>query len=228
MLRPMLAESCIDIVIPTMWIPDGVPERIALYASHPLISKVVVIDNDQFAVSRKTAEHFPPNVEILVQSSNIFVNQAWNIGVQCCSAPFVCIANDDIVIDPRLFHQILSLDWIGMPIDLIGLAALEPTKKTVLTRFNLNRSLPLGSQCGGFGSCMFLRRECYRAIPPQLKVYFGDDYLVHKLSCIYKMQTPFVTGCLQVSIAALLSQGASSISDVMKSDDLWARQHLLD
>ena len=104
----MLAESCIDIVIPTMWIPDSVPERIALYASHPLISKVVVIDNDQFAVSRKTAEHFPLNVEILVQSSNIFVNQAWNIGVQCCSAPFVCIANDDIVIDPRLFHQILS------------------------------------------------------------------------------------------------------------------------
>ena len=115
---------------------------------------------------------------------NIFVNPAWNIGYIASSSEILCIANDDIAITDSALRCAATADWAN--IDLIGTSAMS-TSSLSLKPAAYARGASLGSQYSGFGSCMFLRRDQYRYIPEELKIWFGDDYLVSMAQRVYLM-----------------------------------------
>jgi len=215
----------IDIVIPTMWRPSGVARAIATYASCKGIASVVVIDNDP-----AKRQIIPPEAmlktRIISHGKNIYVNPAWNEGVSLCRSKIVCLANDDVLIDPALFSFIQSLEWERLCIDLIGLGTSAVSSTTELTRISVNLSQPLGVQYPGFGACMFLRREAYQQIPASLSVWFGDDYLVHMNKGIFLLATPYVKGEMSATIKSF--DISSEVHQLIRADTKWAHENLLE
>lgn len=215
----------IDIVIPTMWRPSGVAEAIATYSSCKEIASVVVIDNDP-----AKRQVIPPEAmlktRIISHGKNIYVIPAWNEGVSLCRSKIVCLANDDVLIDPALFSFIQSLEWERLCIDLVGLDTSRVSSTTELTRISVNLSQPLGGQYPYYGACMFLRREAYRQIPSSLSIWFGDDYLVHMNKGIYLLTTPYVKGEMSATIKSF--DAASEVHELIRADIKWAYENLLE
>lgn len=214
----------IDIIVPTMWRAKGFPGALASYCRSKAIGSIIVIDN---APSRRPpiSSELLSRITLISHEKNIFVNPAWNEGVEHCRSEIICIANDDIAIEDQLFCIVLDLDWKSRDIDIIGLDLYSRPDATEIERVVINKSAPLGSQLPTFGSCMFMPRKNYSPIPPQLQVWFGDDYLVHANpnSCIVKTQ--LVKGEMSNTIKSFDSD--SEIHKLIKRDIEWASNNLL-
>jgi SAM-dependent methyltransferase len=213
----------IDIVIPTMWRPEGIIQNISNYIKSSIVSQLVIIDNDP---ENSKLSEIPKSgkIKIINHGKNIYVNPAWNEGASLCQAEILCIANDDITIDERLFEWITELNLSGHAIDLIG-TNLTETDNTSIQKIKTNRGVPLGTQFPSFGACMFMPRKMFRPIPSQLKIWFGDDYLTHQAKNIYLLNTPLIRGGMSATIKSFPPD--SDIHKVIKADLQWASNHLL-
>ena len=213
----------IDIVIPTMWRHDGIIGNISNYIQSDIVSQLVIIDNDP-ENSRLSEIPKSAKIKVINHGKNIYVNPAWNEGASLCQAEILCIANDDITIDIQLFQLISELDLRGRAIDLIG-TNLAKSDSTALQKIQTDRSAPLGTQYSSFGACMFMPRKKFKPIPSQLKIWFGDDYLTHQTENLYLLSTPLIRGEMSATIKSFSPE--SDIHTVIKSDILWANNHLL-
>ena len=220
----LINRPTIDIVIPTMWRPAGVAEAIATYASCKEVSTIIVIDNDPVR-----GQPFPPEalnkIKVITTGENIYVNPAWNKGASLCQSRLICLANDDIFIQPELFAFIQALEWDNLGIDLIGLDASRTPTTSELKRISVNLSQPLGAQYPTFGACMFMQREAYKQIPSNLSVWFGDDFLVHSNEGIFLLATPLVRCVMSTTIKSF--DASSQVHKLIRSDMRWANKNLL-
>lgn len=217
-------ENLVDIVIPTMWRGQGLLNTLFTYVNCDRVGRVILIENDR----QKRPQIPQPILERLViicHEKNIYVNPAWNEGVSQCTSKFICLANDDIAIDEALFEIILSLDWDVHEIDIIGLGTLGKQGETEIRKAEINKSIPLGTQIPSFGACMFMPRCKYSPIPKELRVWYGDDYLVHNMTNIYILDSPLVTGSMSATIRSFGPH--SDIHSTIMEDIAWARKNLL-
>lgn len=218
-------HAMIDLVIPTMWKAPIILEALKLYTSSGFIGKIVLIDNDS---SRRPEleESVLDRLTIIDHGRNIFVNPAWNEGVFLCNSEIICIANDDILIDEKLFEVMISLDWMSHGIDIIGLDLREKKEGIEISKVSISKAVPLGAQIPTFGACMFMPKKNYAAIPKQLQIWYGDDYLAHANSNTYVVKTCFVTGSMSATIRSF--DPNSEIHAVIRQDIEWAKANLLD
>lgn len=156
-----------SVIIPTLRYPAGLPGLLELFAAHPRVGEIIVIDNGGAGV-----ETGSDKVRVLSPGSNIYVNPAWNLGARESRHPYLVIANDDISIDPELIsYGLAQLDRNRYPIlgahgSSLGRTQIATPKTRPAPFLNL-----------GFGTLMFVRRSNYRPIPQELKIYGSDDWL---------------------------------------------------
>ncbi len=169
-----------SVIIPTMWRCPVLFERsLNNLVAHDLVDEIIVIDNDHAAAHDWTVlQH--AKIKILVQETNIKVNPAWNLGVATSQNEFVCIANDDILFDTRLFERIapeLRKSDSGVYGIISGEAKFGHPE---LTDGNIDFiEWSPGKIIHGFGQLMLMRRENWVPIIPELEIYFGDDSTFH-------------------------------------------------
>ena len=156
-----------SVIIPTLQRAQHLPELLAIYADHPRVAEVILINN-----SPEPLSHVPEKVRVLQQSSNIYVNPAWNLGARIATSKHLIISNDDILIAPALIDYGLDLldrdlyPLIGVHRSFIGHNEAGPPRHRPATHVNL-----------GFGAFMMLRADNYCEIPPEPKIFGGDDWL---------------------------------------------------
>lgn len=137
-------------------------------AAHPLVAEVLVINNAPDPLAFSSGK-----VRVLHQQRNIFVNPAWNLGAREASGEYLAFVNDDVRFDDEVFDEcaaVLRRGWFAM----VGPdhPCFEPVQwaKPISHRpapdFNLV-----------FGTFMCLRREDFRPIPDDLRIWGGDDWL---------------------------------------------------
>lgn len=217
-------KHCLDIVVPTMWRSDGFVDALVAYAGSASVGTIILIDNDS-ARRPPLPSVLRGRLLIIDHGRNIYVNPAWNEGVAVSDSEFLCILNDDICVDPRLFQIVLGLDFEKYGIDIIGVDLTATVAQTTLQRIAVDPRRSLGSQQSTFGACMLMPRRNYRRIPDGLKVWFGDDFLVRSSQGVYLMSTPLITGGMSATIRDL-SEG-DGIQAVIQQDIQWAHGHLL-
>jgi len=208
-----------------MWRTPAIVDALKSYACSSFVGKIILIDND--ASRRPDLEESVLNrLTIINHGRNIFVNPAWNEGVSLCESEIICIANDDIFVDEKLFQVMISLDWESHGIDIIGLGLCGEKRATEISRILISKSAPLGAQVPTFGACMFMPRNNYVPIPEQLKIWYGDDYLARSNPNAYVVKTSFVTGRMSATIRSF--DPDSEIYAVIRRDIDWAKANLLD
>lgn len=153
-----------SVVIPTLWKSDKIFKLLTDLENCPLINDIVLINN---------TPEFTPDVEnyskvnLYTPKENLYVNPSWNLGVQLAKNELVCLINDDVnpPID-SLFNFVLQTG------NLLGVFGVNPHSK------HKSPHLSLGHTIGrDWGCIIFIKKSNYIPIPPQLKLWFGDDWI---------------------------------------------------
>ena len=198
----MKREVTVSVIIPTMWRSDCVLELVqSLLRWHDLL-EIIIIDNAPMA---RPNHPVWSSCTILEQTSNVYVNPAWNLGVKHAKGELVAICNDDILFDPECLSEVIPA--IG-PNDIFGLhkESFEwtSTKKTV----EVSPGHCIGD---GWGCLLLFRKSTYVPIPHSIKIWFGDDWLVHSIR--NKLQLK-----MKVSGSISLTAGDDAFDPIKSSD----------
>jgi glycosyltransferase involved in cell wall biosynthesis len=191
----------LTVVVPTLWKSSSFPDYIKSVADLSIVRQVLIVDNNH--KDSHPIEH--PKINILVQKRNIYVNPAWNLGVQSASGDIFCLLNDDLILKPEVYPYVTQLfeeDSLGE----IGLIGLDWN----CTIGQLHSREILERNSAYFGCLMFMRTRDYQPIPEILKIWWGDDFLMQRCLLMDKK-------ILAVSGYALTQQeGSKSINDDKK------------
>lgn len=173
----------ISVVIPTMWRYSPFVDFVQKVADHPLVSEVIVFDNDYS--SRPYEDPFDRHdVKLINTDKNNFVNPSWNMGIERAENDFICVLNDDVVFDLRVFDEIVPY----MYNDDFGVAGAHPGELHLHQKPFVNGLIdivpwesPLPGQSEGylfgFGTLFFVKKSKWIPIPEKLSVYYGDDWV---------------------------------------------------
>jgi hypothetical protein len=160
----------ISVIMPTMWKPEGVLQRIKEIVSRPSVSELILIDNTLDGID--LGEDIPKVIHIK-EGRNTFVNPAWNKGVDLAKEDRLLIVNDDVdsdwsVIDFVVEHITPDKGIIGAGKSCWQFVGGDPGIVHAPHRVSC------------YGCVMFIHKKSYVAIPDEIKVHYGDDWLFIK------------------------------------------------
>lgn len=171
-----------SVIIPTMWCSDLIFKLLDSLNDSPFVGEIILIDNDKS--KRPPQITSTSKLRIIEQEENIFVNPAWNLGVELANYPNICISNDDLVWNVELLPFIYENIHLG----IIGQGTSNYYDEH--GEIKIER---ITERNWGWGCCFFLQKEQWISIPPQLKVACGDDWLISKIPAYQISGTPIET-----------------------------------
>jgi len=164
----------ITVVMPTMWRAQEIHQIISACMVTPAVRWIKIINNDAPAFAGagiSTWNH--PKIRVFTPPQNIYITASWNQSVASSDTEFICLMNDDVVLEPHAYDFILN-NW---PEDA-GIIGIGQSKYNTLHQMGGHYLLyPVNQRPHGWGQCMFIKREAYKPIPEDLKLWFNDDWL---------------------------------------------------
>lgn len=170
----------LSVVIPTMWKFEPFTEMLRYISRVDIISEIIIVNNSVDATPHEKLEGIP-KLHMYNFERNIYVNGSWNFGVAVANNDKICIMNDDLIIDLKMFMK--------------GYESLEPKR---LIGFNYERDHAGNLRNPGhintgvmevqklneardnayhWGSCFFINRSDWEPIPQGLEFYYGDNWI---------------------------------------------------
>ncbi len=191
-----------SVVIPTMWRSMRLLGMLHRLYNSDHVDEIIIIDNDKdsrFSFDNK-------KIKLLEQDENIFVNPAWNLGVNECKNENICILNDDVTFNVDEVFSSATQVLSDHPSSCLGVHPLS------YKEYNDSIKVAEGSAIGqGWGCCIFLNKENWVEIPDQIKIWFGDNWIVNNhekcFSAAFKIFTEMST-----------TSSMDSLNNVIKKD----------
>jgi len=148
------------------------------YQSCRYVGEVLIVNNHKSGYLQKI--HTYSKVRVLNNGNNLFVNPSWNLGVKESKYDAVILANDDLIIADLcdLLEKITGIIQEGQIIGPSRNCFLQKRKSKILPEFSIYSS---DDRDYGFGTFMIFMKDTYITIPEEMKVWFGDTFLTHKL-----------------------------------------------
>lgn len=144
-----------------------------------VVAEFIIIDND----SSKTPDHKfwrLPKVRRLDFGQNMKVNPSWNIGASFAKSPILCMMNDDLIFDIRVFMKIN--EFMTSAMGAFGLCTgRADLGQTPITTGEISFEPYVGQNPWGFGELMFVHRDRWSPIPCGLDIGFGEVYTFDRL-----------------------------------------------
>ena len=213
----------ITYVVPTMWYYPPFIEFLRDVTQCPHVTEIILINNNRNQTPHDVCLTHA-KIKMFVPEQNIGVNPAWNLGVAQATNDVVCVANDDIIFDFKLFQKVIP--FARPEHGIIGLSAGEEIHYQVpFTNGNID-IVPWPHQTSqthsrfGFGCLYFINKHSWVPIPEELFIYYGDDWAI---------ETQIIHGRMNFSINNCLHHGerAVSCSKLENVNELLAREHAI-
>lgn len=205
-----------SVVIPTMWRSEYIQELLKRYEECELVSEIILIDND----TNNTPSWFEPNtyqkLRLYPQNSNIFVNPAWNLGVDLSSNEMIVISNDDILFNPdNILGYIGSAgDW-----ESVGMHKHNFKDKVKQDEPRLIDELSIGL---GWGCLLFVKKSKWVPIPNELKIWFGDNWI----SRTTKTQTLLFPNSIITEMSTTVGSEPDKNPTVILDKKIWLQKYI--
>jgi beta-1,4-mannosyl-glycoprotein beta-1,4-N-acetylglucosaminyltransferase len=160
-------DSLFSVVVPTMWKSGTTRTLLESLEDCTAVGEIFIINNSLETVP----DYLEKLSKVTLYSSekNNYVNPSWNIGVKNCKYGLVALCNDDIIFNPNIFKYLTIQDDTLIGLDASCYSLDTDSEKLQITSVN-HRNY-------GFGCLMCFKKKDYKAIPEQLKIWYGDDYL---------------------------------------------------
>lgn len=151
-----------------MWKSPRITQLLTDLCECELVGEVIIIDN---APGEEAEWRFHEKISMSFMPRNIYVNPAWNYGVERAKHDNILICNDDINFNPE-FLSIFddSLQHVG----IIGMAFENYQLKA---DHNIHLKA-MKQRPYGWGCLMLMNKSKYVAIPEDLLIANGDDWLI--------------------------------------------------
>lgn len=174
---------CLDnlsVIIPTMQKDLNVLNKlIAELVDDNFVSEIIIIDNSTNGFSYPSGK-----VKVISPEQNLYVNPAWNIGVNEAKCNYIAILNDDLILPENYCSEVLNFIKNTENVGLVGIdtKALLNTNKEDFNTYPLAETLEFEKMdscydTGFWGSAIFGKKENYHQIPENIKIWCGDNYL---------------------------------------------------
>ena len=164
-----------SVIVPTMWrVADQFVQFLQTLCTCEDVGEIIIINND----NTKTPQGLNHvKIRMFDPGRNIFVNPAWNLGVEHALYDRICILNDDVIFDTALFGRLRVM--LNPSNGLFGLCpGIDVFDQIPIT----DKSIDIvpwapGRHTYGFGCLFFLHKEIWTPIPEGLDIYFGDNFI---------------------------------------------------
>ena len=168
-------------------------------------------------------------IKIYTPSENLYVNYAWNLGVMLLENEKFLIMNDDILCCKDFCSRILEskiLDdektgLVGLDNAFINQNSRETTDDISVPEADEDSKLdfiamPNHMGTGDWGSAYFGKKNNFYSIPTDLKIIYGDNYILYKN--LQNGKTNYKISGLKFNHIHSLSSAAPEFSAVIASD----------
>jgi hypothetical protein len=161
-----------SIIIPTMWRSKNLITFVHDLASHQLVSEIIIIDNNPLCRPDDMILSCHYKLRVITSGENMYVNPAWNLGVDLAVNDKVCILTDSTIFDLKLLRRVFS--FITHDIGVVGINWNYEIFNDGMIRI---RSYTDGFSANNFFRCFFVNKHTWKPIPSGLNLYFGDNYI---------------------------------------------------
>lgn len=166
-------------VIPTIWKSPRIIDLVRDLCRCTSVGEVIVIDNDhKNAKGLYTNTNVHAKLRIIEMKENIYVNQAWNLGVHEAKYDDIALVNDDVNFNAEVFK---IFDEEGSLKALKGAVGMSSEAYKKLVADEEFRVVLRGNIHYGWGCVIMINRENYVRIPNDLLIWCGDNYMAQKI-----------------------------------------------
>lgn len=210
----------LTVVIPTMWRYKPFVSFLNNLCKLDVIDEIILINNDSYNTPWDELR-ITDKIKWIDKKTNLFVNPSWNLGVELASNSNICIINDDVMVDFKIF--IIMDEFMTHNKSNFGLAGIHPGdanyNQIPFTTGSIDlipwQNKMISSSAGmrfGLGTLFFVRKENWIPIPEEMKFYYGDDWAFETVRIAGK-HNYLITNCLYHT------PNAQTCVDIMKNLD---------
>lgn len=177
------------------------------------VGEILIIDN-----SLKGIEYLSQKVRVITPKENLFVNPSWNLGVKEAKYDIVALFNDDISVCENFCSSVISKMTPEMGIvgfnstDFMTVCSdfkEQPTKNEI----SLEEIKYMDKY---FGVAMFFFKSAYTPIPNEIKIVYGDAWLINQ--CWRKKKKNYRINGQQIFHIGSLSSSNPKLKPICNSD----------
>lgn len=160
------------IVIPTLWKSNRTKKLIQDLEECEYVDEIIIIDNTQ---TEEMYENVGDKIKIVSLGENIYVNPAWNWGIELAKNECIALVNDDINFDPNIFGVITEnvLTYSG----IIGMGEGNYKDPIDEERGPYIDMWKPGINDWGWGCMILLKKSHWKPIPNEIKIWYGDNII---------------------------------------------------
>ena len=211
MVKNMTEHSKFSIVVPTMWKYAPFVNFLKDLVQFDMVGEIIIINNAiQETPDDTILSH--PKIALYNCTKNIGVNPAWNLGVNYSKFEKICILNDDIQFDLKVFFHVEK--YLNEQTGVIGICpGIAEFNQPPVTTGSISIIPWTGQHTFGFGCLMFVHKSWYCPIPTECKIYYGDNWIFD--TCLVRGQTNYL-----ITDALMMTPYASTTSTVEAVNEL--------
>ena len=140
------------------------------------VGEIIVIDN-----SLKGLDYSNSKLRVITPKENLYVNPSWNLGVKEAKSEIVALLNDDIAIADNFCSDVAnkinpSMGIVGVNSEDCMVALDEINENPENTNLIIEKTNYMDLY---FGIAMFFYKQNYYEIPDEIKIVYGDVWLVY-------------------------------------------------
>lgn len=160
-----------SIVIPTLWKSNRTDKLLKDLEGCEYVDEIIVIDNASIYETDRTIG----KIRMISFGENIYVNPAWNKGIELAKNNCIALCNDDINFDTNIFGVIT--ENILMYSGIIGMGEGNYKDKIDEDKGPYIDVWQPGVNDWGWGCLILLKKSHWLPIPNDIKIWYGDNII---------------------------------------------------
>jgi len=160
-----------SVIIPTLWKSNRTEQLIRDLNECEFVDEIIIIDNTNTDEWDRTYE----KIRSVSKGKNIYVNPAWNWGIELAKNECIALCNDDINFDPNIFGVVTEnvLTYSG----IIGMGEGNYKEPIDEERGPYIDMWKPGVNDWGWGCLILLKKSHWLPIPDDIKIWYGDNII---------------------------------------------------
>jgi hypothetical protein len=159
-----------SIVIPTLWKSNRTKKLLSDLSECEYVDEIIVIDNTLTDITDNTVG----KIRTISFGENIYVNPAWNKGIELARNNHIALLNDDINFNPNIF-EVITKDVLNQ-FGIIGMGEGNYKSLNIGGDPILEVWQP-GVNDWGWGCFIILDKKNWIDIPDNIKIWYGDNII---------------------------------------------------
>ena len=160
-----------SVVIPTLWKSNRIHKLLKDLEECEYVDEIIVIDNASIYETDRTIG----KIRMVSKGENIYVNPAWNLGIELAKNECIALCNDDINFNPNIFGVIDDsiLTYVG----IIGMGEGNYKDEIDKEKGSYIDIWEPGINDWGWGCLIMLKKSHWLPIPNEIKIWYGDNII---------------------------------------------------